>query len=90
VRSKKCYAPGAIKVGERKMAIEFILEAGIISFTVFFIVALATACIAVLGMAAEAFQLKRTAEGIWCILGFFFLVSVLLIAIGAIAFAVTV
>jgi len=57
---------------------------------VVFIVILATACIAVLGTAVEAFQLKRTEEGIWYILGFFFLVSVLLIAIGVIVFAVTI
>jgi len=77
------------KKGVKKMAIEFILEVGLVSFVVFFIAALVTACIAVLGMAVEAFQLKKTAEGIWCILGFFFLISVLLTAIGAIVFAVT-
>ena len=71
------------------MAIEIILEAGLISFAVFLIVALVTATIVVFGMAAEALQRKRTSEAIWAILGFFFLVSVLLIVVGALVFALT-
>ena len=71
------------------MAIEIILEAGIVSFGLFLIAALVTATIIIFGMAAEALQRKRTSEMIWSILGFFFLVSVLLITVGALVFALT-
>lgn len=71
------------------MAIEFILEIGILTFALFLIVALIVACIVTFGAVVDAFQHRNTENFIFSALGLFFLLSVFLMLVGTLVFLAT-